>query len=467
MSLAHATASTGPRPRGRLLPTAAACGALFLLGSCATPGGGLGDTLGTEVLGTPDAVVFRWSPEHPWDQRLRGNARLRLMANYVAEGGRPVTEALASAQATGQRQLSFRLPTELRGVPAGPVCLFIDEGRDAIPVRTARAPGADTKLFRHPAWESASGGRSRSRAAGSTVATLKARDAELERQESLIQTRMVALGITPTTACEKLDAAPATAEPRPSFPPAQHADLSRKVCVWKARNSAQFHVRQQVRAADGTPARIVVGLDLVALHRAVERDQAGLAPDARGSDEARVRARRLDEGRTFVADAQRFGGLVGQGYRPEVVIGEGKEILPIVYSAQELILRFTRPDVLKPLDEAGRLGLYGVTLDAYRDCIDGVAVQLKADHDASLMRSERDPRRRAAERDRVIGQCRTTLDSLASVRAARERTQADLRAAEGVVASAAGADGRSGAPAEGARLNGNACSIQAGAGGSR
>lgn len=126
------------------------------LSGCAT---GLGSSMGTSVSApTDDSVAVTLDGKHPWveNRLLRGPAS--LIATYDdGAGGSQAAEELARAELGGDNTYQFRLPSRLKAVPKGRVCLHVQvsvqsQGVKRLPVRTASA-GSDTAGFANPRWE--------------------------------------------------------------------------------------------------------------------------------------------------------------------------------------------------------------------------------------------------------------------------------------------------------------------------
>lgn len=404
-----------------------------LVAACAT-GGGLGERLGTELVGNGNAVSFRWIAEHPWDARFRSGQPFRLLANYPAEGRGMVTEVVATARPSPAREVSFTLPSALRAVPSGPVCMFVEQSNVQIPIRPAGS--ADTRQFRYPAWEQSVGASSRTRSIAENLARARSAEAATDTSAGQWRARLTAQGASSEADCPRLAEAAgraAAGTARTTIAPEQQNGAARQVCVWKARNSSVEHAK--VRLDGGR--ELLFRLDIAKLMDAVRADAAP-------TDDATVRgvrAKRLADGERFLADWRANVDRLRADFRPPLDIAPGNETLPLGGASNLLLARWSFPEIARggALNPTERLGLLAVALDGYDDCVSGTLVQLRADHSAALLRAERDPIRRRQAEERVAGECKAgfaRMNELEGRRASARAEIARLEAEQAALATA-------------------------------
>ena len=438
------------------------------------------DTLETKVTGDGSTVILQWSKKHPWDSILQGNKAF-LAAEYKTESGRVETECLepagvrpsASARYRGyssgcagqlgilvgdkeNRTIRFKLPDELTGVPAGPVCLFL-RMRDlkTIPIRRADQLGSETSRFQYPPWSEAAGKRALATAAKSKAAAIE--DAversvkNVQAQEQINRGR----GWTGIETCRSVKA------PRldmmegnkPVAAPVRHDELARRVCVLQVGNarlemqlftkhlraagklSGDPAVEDQIQAIDGFTGRSGAHYNYVhppgALVFALEK-VPGIASDERY-------APRLAQLNQFIDDWKMYAGGVSAYLKeyPEPHFGEADKTLSLqteTVSAGRRIAAAIRGGT-DPVPTDVR-GFVGASLESWNRCVVEGKAQLETTYKRMVELRAKTPVLQEAVRLESAQACEGGVSKLAQLKTTLADFEKQLQQARAAAAAA-------------------------------
>ena len=404
-------------------------------------------------------ISLAWDKEHPWDAVLTSGGA-ELVAKYLVEGRREVTEPIARATVRpgDNRTVRFPLPETVRANPIGPVCLFVQlPDRRVLPIRRANAKLTDTVGFRYDAWDRQMRQRTQARAVEQTLATaeraLAVSAQSIANQEASVASR----GWTTLDACTTI-AAPATlaaAKPFDAVSPQEQDDVARRVCVrqvWLANEVTSTYVQKRLperfakfdRARDAEAARSILlnvfdaafvgpGGDITALLKAIV--------ERLGGDNPTVVAR-LDQLREFVRDWSRWEGD-SEGYRPQ--FGSADDYLGWPSTAYEIGLRIFGPGLAKALDATWAIqdlpqastrdleSFLGASLDAYVGCVADGRKQLATKWSNWQAEQASAPQFAASARDFLVRECRQEVGLIEKLKTERARIEADFARAKQAV----------------------------------
>lgn len=140
--------------KGQKLTSIVLASLLVFLGACATAK--LNQNLDTKVTSIGRSITLSWSEQHPFANEYN-QQNISLVAEYKEQyrGGqvRPVRQIIGTRNRYNRtaNATAFELPESLRSLPAaGPVCLYFESNRRAIPIRSSGANG--TARFQHREW---------------------------------------------------------------------------------------------------------------------------------------------------------------------------------------------------------------------------------------------------------------------------------------------------------------------------
>jgi hypothetical protein len=354
--------------RRRLARLALAVGAV---GGCATLGG-LGDSLGTRVVGSGTTVVLSWEAEHPLSRQLASDRRIRLRADYAVDG-KPVSEEIAAASGEADRRATLTLPTSLKGIPDGEVCLYFQPsaGVRSLPIRAASASPGDTAGFRYPSWEAWVRDNTRRQRAQRELSVLERQHQEAREQAENARRTLGNKGLEKPADCLTRAGVPPLERPFDVVAAERHDAVARKVCVGRARRIEE-----------------ALGKDVVAL---VTRHTAGAYPPAL----------RASQAREFTRDWKEWLPVVlARGYRPE--LGVGDDGLGIVPTLIPLFRTWGRGEALS---DTQMTALAVGVLDAYHGCVEDGRKQLATKLEAWERTLRDKPQRDRLYREYLVQQC--------------------------------------------------------------
>ena len=375
----------------------------LLVAACGTTS--LGSSVGTSVEGEGSNLDFLWMAEHPWAPSFQQSGRLRLYAQY-RQGGQTVEQDLGAGRLVAQRQLRFVLPHSLRGVPDGPVCLFLSPGRNqaAVPVRAAST--GETARFRHADWDSWVRANSARNNDAQDVEALTRVLADAEQRIAAQDKALARQGVKRAEDCARMNV-PTTAveaNPRDVIAPAQQATASQRICVRRARNMRnQEYIRPEFR---------------IDIHEAV----AQFRPEAGGADMARRQA----DARLFLGHWQRWLEPTGADYTPE--LGSASEMLPLAGTVSLAIKNWNLHRQTYPGTPAPPAVVTGL-LDGYKGCLEDVAKQLAVRHEAWQKARASQPERDRLYTERKRAECSTQAAEQEQLKARVGELRAELAAA--------------------------------------
>ncbi|MBL8434695.1 MAG: hypothetical protein JNL99_07135 [Zoogloea sp.] len=401
----------------------------LLVAACGTTS--LGSSVGTSVEGEGSNLDFLWMAEHPWAPSFQQSGRVRLYAQY-RQGGQIVEQDLGAGRLVAQRQMRFVLPHSLRGVPDGPVCLFLSPGRNqaAVPVRTASA--GETARFRHADWDGwvrANSARNNDAQDAETLARVLA---EAEQRIASQDKALARYGVRQPADCARMSV-PATAveaNPRDVIAPAQQAAASQRICVRRARNMRNQEYMNPAYRVD--------------IHEAV----AQFRPETSLADSARRQA----DARLFLGHWQKWIDQTGADYTPE--LGSASELLPFAGTVPPAIKNWNTHRQTYPGTPAPQAVVTGL-LDGYKGCLEDVAKQLAVRHEAWQKARSSQPERDRLYAERKRAECSTEFAEQERLKARVGELRSELAAARarlGVTETTRASTARK-------VLNGESCSL--------
>ncbi len=401
-----------------------------LLSGCVTTS--LGNSVGTSVEGEGTNLDFLWMAEHPWATSFQQSGRIRLYAQY-RRNGQAVEEELGPGRLVAQRQMRFVLPKSLRGVPDGPVCLFLSPGRNqaAVPVRAASA--GETARFRDADWDSWVRANSARNSDAQEADELARVLTEAERRIAAQDKALARAGVQRPEDCARM-AVPATAveaNPKDIFAPAQQAGASQRICVRRARNMRnQEYIRAEYR---------------VDIHEAVTQ----FRPEASATEGAQRQA----DARLFLGHWQKWIDQTGADYTPE--LGSVGEFLPFAGTVGPAIKNWNIQRKAYPSTPAPPAVVTGL-LDSYKGCLEDVGKQVAVKYEAWQRARASQPERDRLYTERKRAECTTQFADQEQLRSRVGELRGELAAMKARLGAAA-ASSDPGATRK--VLNGESCSL--------
>ncbi len=443
---------------------AAACFAIAL-GTFGSPSAAAQDrdTLWTKATAEGRVVSLAWDKQHPWDAVLTAQGA-ELVAKYLAESRREVTEPLARATVRpgDSRTFRFALPDTVRINPIGPVCLFVQlPDRRVLPIRRASPQLGDTAGFRYEAWDRQVRQRTQARTAEANLATaeraLAVSAQSIANQEASVASR----GWTTLNACDAITApaAGAVAKPFDAVSPQEQDDAARRTCVrqvWLA-NELTTNYTQQILPK--RLARLEATRDVAEARSSLLAtfDSAFVGPGGTditslldaiinrlGTGNATVTARQ-EQLREFVRDWTRWAAT-SKEYRPQ--FGSADAYFGWPSTATEIAFRIFGPALANALKATWAMGdvaaptardlesFLGASLDAYGGCVDDGRKQLATKWDTWAKQQASAPQFAAAARDFLVRECRQEVILVDKLKAERVALQAQLARAQQALTTA-------------------------------
>lgn len=404
-------------------------------------------TLWTEVSSSTNIVRLAWDNSHPWDALLTTSGA-ELVARYVTDGGREVTETLGRGTRVPDRSraVEFVLPGDLRGAPSGPVCLAIQlPDRRVLPIRRAQSGDLDTAGFRYQAWGEQIHQRTQARALDRSIEALQRALEIATANTATAETTATARGWTDEDACAKPVAMPTgTPVPFDVVPPDRQDDEARRVCVARVREARQMTIRGAATARrlqsyeaqrDVAAARRLLFSEYSAARVLEASALLARMADQLGPDHPVVREYG-ERKRRFDADWSRFSASTGRpllGTRQDEITWPSEgwavafRLLGGIDFAREMKAEWAITDL--PDSKAEDLvALLGAAFTAYEGCVDDANKQLRLKYDSFQAYAGDAPQRARAQQQFFERECRQGLADRNKLRAEREAFARDLRA---------------------------------------
>lgn len=404
------------------------------------------DTLWTKLSAEGRSVFLSWNKNHPWDQQL-GHTSTNLMAKYATESGRDAVEVVGTAASvTGEtRTLRFTLAEDVRGLPRGPVCLFIQTQGKILPVRKANRAGDDTAGFRYEAWEGIIRKRAETRVIQAKIAKLeqnsKTAESSTRRQEGVIRQHQW----DSEASCEKITVPTETVvRPIDAIDLTQQDDVARHVCVrqvWYRRQVIKKYVNdgdieeiltKNPRAAKEILSELLTPF-LGSLEDEPDRALSNLVANL-GLDNQTVKAR-LPQINEFLADWKKLSPGI-KDYRPQ--FGQERDYLkwPSTASAAAfrvygaaLAQRYKTPWALDGVTEGtvqDKESVLGASLDAYSSCMRDGKVKMKIAYDNWNKATKDAPQFSVAARNALVKECHQAFQLFDTVKVEKEAIETQL-----------------------------------------
>ena len=423
------------------------------------------DTLWTRATAEGRVISLSWDKAHPWDAILTASGA-QLVARFVVEGGKEITEPLAQASVrpSDERTVRFPLPETLRANPIGPVCLVIQlPDRRVLPIRRASPQLADTAGFRYDAWDRQVRQRTQARAAeeGVTQAqrALTLSTQSIANQQGTVTSR----GWSSVEACSAIPVPVSTAPVRPfdALDPIEHEDAARRTCVrqvWVADLVTANYVQKRLPAL---MQKYGEARDVEAARSSLEAvfDSAFVGPGGNvtgllnaiverlGAGNGTVTAR-LSQLNDFLRDWTRWS-TTAESYKPP--FGDANEYLKWPSTAGAAAFRIFAANVAESMNAAWAVrdlpaasprdleSFLGASLDAYAGCVDDGRKQLKTKWDNWQAEQKSAPQFAAAARDFLVRECRQEVGLLAKLKADHTALEQQLARAQQALTAASAA----------------------------
>lgn len=405
-----------------ILPLAALVGASLLAGCAST---GLGDNLGTTVSASDMTVSLQWVPEHPLDAQLRSRP-LMLVAEYQTGSDEAwVREVVGKGAGINSRSVDFRLPTVLKAVPSGSVCLFVEiSGRTRLPVRpTSR--GEDATRFTYPAWVGYV------RASSAILVEVNDRERQRAAVEDLarrVETQQAHIAKSGWSTPQSCDVAPergdedTSSRPYDVVVPPEQDTTARRVCIHRLTFAKEiFSNRLKDAEKDPALAKKLCSLPVLISDLAKAAESGGMP---RLSEKTGLpRKRQASE---FLGDLHKFGPTVGRNYLPH--IGSASDYLSIGQDGSSAQCRILAKQS-SSADEDG-ITVLGASLDSYFGCVADVREQLTTKYAAWSSETRSAPQRKKQYVQYVMGQCRKAFANLEMLKIQHQQASQQLQALE-------------------------------------
>jgi hypothetical protein len=347
------------------------------------------------------------------------------------------------------RTIHFTLREDLRAIPAGPVCFFIQlHNRRPLPVRRADRADSDTAGFRYAPWEERIRQRAAFKVAQQRVALAQQALADANHNAARQQEVAAARGWRDIGSCAAADgpAPEAGLAPYDVVAPDQHDDIARRVCVYRVWRGARFmesiegELRTRVAklAQDGDRAGAIGLLSGLYTDAFMLPEIAGPLLDdvlaARGADRGTLEIR-MRQAAEFRHDWDRLSPTMA-GYRPHV--GGTRDDLSLPPTAHAIAFRVAGPelarrlgagwavDQLPPVGQTDKEALVGAALDAYSGCVEDGRKQLMTKWNAWQAAKSSAPRRARAQREFFARECRVAFEALEQFQVERTKMEAQL-----------------------------------------